>query len=307
VTQLEIRPPREDEAEPIAELFNEISTAGYGVADTTEGEVRLWLTAPGVDREKDVRIAVGSNGRLYAYGDVWEQGGKAWLDIRERSTIGDGAAAKEILDALLPRTRELIPDPAVVRSWVPSIERAIKAMFEREGFALVRHSVQMAIDLVGDLPGPEWPPEITVRTFEPGRDERMVYETQNEGFSDMWEYTPDPYEEWLHFMTGAEDFDPTLWFLATAEDEVAGVCLCRPQRPGEPDVGWVRVLCVRPRWRRRGIALALLRHAFGELAQRGRLRAGLGVDAASTTGALELYERAGMRVVRQADIYERVL
>lgn len=307
MTALTIRPPREDEAAPIAELFNEISTAGYGVADTTEGEVRLWLTAPGVDRENDVRIAVGSNGLLVAYGDVWEQDRKAWFDIRERSTVGDGAAAKEVLDALLPRARELIPDLAVVRSWVPSVEKTIKAMFEREGFLLVRHSVQMAIDLGGELPGPEWPRGIAVRTFEPGRDERVVYETQNEGFADMWEYTADPYEEWLHFMAGAEDFDPTLWFLATAGDDVAGVCLCRPHRPGEPDVGWVRVLCVRPPWRRRGIALALLRHAFREFERRGRLRAGLGVDAASTTGALELYERAGMRIVRQADIYERVL
>ena len=36
-------------------------------------------------------------------------------------------------------------------------------------------------------------------------------------------------------------------------------------------------------------------------------RAGSGVDAENTTGAVGLYERAGMRVAWQADIYERKL
>jgi ribosomal protein S18 acetylase RimI-like enzyme len=64
---------------------------------------------------------------------------------------------------------------------------------------------------------------------------------------------------------------------------------------------------VRRPWRRRGIALALLHHAFRELAARGKPRAGLGVDSESLTGATRLYERAGMRVVREGYEYERVV
>ena len=72
-------------------------------------------------------------------------------------------------------------------------------------------------------------------------------------------------------------------------------------------MGWVSVLGVRPRWRRRGLASALLLHAFGEFHRRGRKRVGLGVDAENTTGAVALYERVGMRPVRRFDTWERPL
>jgi mycothiol synthase len=304
---LTLRAPRQDEAAVVADLFNEISRTAFGTADTNEDEVRVWFTSPEVNREDDIRIAASPEGALVAYGDVSEHGGKAWLDVREHPRVGDGRAAKAVLEALIPRALELAPTPVVLRSWVPRGEENVKAMFEREGFEIMRHSFRMEVDLSAELPEPGWPANVAVRTFERGRDEHTVFDVQNEGFADMWEYTPDPYEEWLHFMTTVEDFDPSLWFLAEESGEVAGICLCRPHEPGDPDLGWIRVLCVRPRWRRRGIAIALLRHAFRELRGRGRLRAGLGVDAASTTGALELYERAGMRVVRQSDIYEKTL
>jgi mycothiol synthase len=67
------------------------------------------------------------------------------------------------------------------------------------------------------------------------------------------------------------------------------------------------VLGVRPRWRRRGLGLALLRHTFTEYHRRGHTRVGLGVDAENVSGAVRLYERAGMRVVRRHDTYERPL
>ncbi len=72
-------------------------------------------------------------------------------------------------------------------------------------------------------------------------------------------------------------------------------------------MGWVNVLGVRRPWRRQGLALALLHHSFNIFQQRGKKRAGLGVDAGSLTGATRLYEKAGMHSYRQEDIYEMVL
>jgi ribosomal protein S18 acetylase RimI-like enzyme len=301
--------PREDEAAAVAELFNEISQAAYGAPEANEDEIRLWFSSPEVDAQRDIRVGVAPDGRLAAYCDVSEQGGKVWLDVREHPSIGAGAA-KAVVDPLIPRARELAAerglDPVVLRAWTPGVGRSVAAMLEADGFHVVRHSVGMEIDLEEEPPEPKFPAGVSVRTFREG-EERRVFDVQNEGFVDMWEYVPQPYEEWLHFMTGAPDFDPSLWFLAVAGDDVAGLALCRPHAPGNAELGWIRVLCVRPPWRRRGIALALLRHAFRELRTRGRPRAGLGVDAESTTGALELYERAGMRIVRQYDVYEKVL
>jgi ribosomal protein S18 acetylase RimI-like enzyme len=55
--------------------------------------------------------------------------------------------------------------------------------------------------------------------------------------------------------------------------------------------------------------LALLQHSFAEFYRRGMRRVGLGVDAQNLTGALRLYERAGMHSdpARQHCIYEKEL
>ena len=121
----------------------------------------------------------------------------------------------------------------------------------------------------------------------------------------MFEPERQTYDEWRYW-TFTEPFDPSLWFLAEDGQELAGVCLCRPERHGDADLGWVSVLGVRRPWRRRGLGLALL-HAFAELRGRGKRRLGLGVDGSSPTGAVQLYERAGMRVARRFDFYEREL
>jgi ribosomal protein S18 acetylase RimI-like enzyme len=60
-------------------------------------------------------------------------------------------------------------------------------------------------------------------------------------------------------------------------------------------------------WRGRGIGEALLRHAFGVFHTRGFRLVGLGVDSQNLTGATRLYERAGMRIERQYDVYAKGL
>jgi ribosomal protein S18 acetylase RimI-like enzyme len=108
-------------------------------------------------------------------------------------------------------------------------------------------------------------------------------------------------------MLGDPSFDPELWFLAEDGADLAGVSLCGWHNSGDRSFGWVHVLGVRRPWRRRGLALALLRHSFAESARRGATRVGLGVDAASPTGAVGLYERAGMRVQRRTEVWEKQL
>jgi ribosomal protein S18 acetylase RimI-like enzyme len=44
-----------------------------------------------------------------------------------------------------------------------------------------------------------------------------------------------------------------------------------------------------------------------EFHRRGERRAALGVDAANPMGAVRVYERVGMHVVFQADIFEKPL
>ena len=113
----------------------------------------------------------------------------------------------------------------------------------------------------------------------------------------------EPLEKWLHGRTVRGDYDPALWVVAEADGAIAGAALAF----GSRDFGWVLDLGVRRPWRGRGLGHALLLGVFGELYRRGFTRVGLEVDAASETGATRLYERAGMRVTRRYDWYERRL
>ena len=161
----------------------------------------------------------------------------------------------------------------------------------------------MLLDLA--LPGraPEWPRGVAVRTFQEG-DERLFYEVHQETFLDMWEPIEDTYEEWAHWFLEPPAFTPDLWFLAYEANEPAGVAICSPHET-RAECGWVRVLGVRRPWRRRGLARALLLHAFEGFRLRGFTTAGLGVDAESETGANRLYESVGMHTAARFDILER--
>lgn len=53
--------------------------------------------------------------------------------------------------------------------------------------------------------------------------------------------------------------------------------------------------------------MALLQHAFREARSKGIEAIELEMDSENLTGAARLYERAGMRVIRQQTIYEKEL
>lgn len=165
----------------------------------------------------------------------------------------------------------------------------------------MRYYWRMVIDLESPPPAPPWPDGVTIRAFEPGRDDRAVHALVQEAFADNHDYSPLPFEAWRAAMIEREDFDPKLFLLTTAGGEIIGAALC----PRYERMGWIRQLVVHGDWRRCGIALGLLREAFGRFYRRGQRSAALVVDSFNRTGAKELYERTGMRVERQHDGYEK--
>jgi mycothiol synthase len=173
-------------------------------------------------------------------------------------------------------------------------------LLEGRGFVYIRSFYRMSIDLDEPPQPPRWPEGFTVATMQPG-EERLVHEAVSEAFLDHWDYQRRPFEEWSRLA----QIEPPLCFLVRdGEGAVVAVGWCNEERFG---VGWVDVLGVRPAWRRHGLGEALLLLAFRELYDRGRRRVGLGVDAENPTGATRLYERVGMEVGSQDDVYEKLL
>ena len=298
---VELRAPTLDDLAEIAELANRASDELFGEREETETTVRMWLTTPDLELDKDFRVAV-QDGRITGYADLGAHPApRFWLDLRVPMSADD-----EIRAALIiwgeERARER--EGELIRGFTSELDLPGKAALERHGYKLIRHSYRMRIDFEEELPEPEWPERITVRPVTED-DAEAVYDAHQESFRDSWEPGDDSFEEWKHWML-EEGVDLTLWFLAHENGEIAGVALCKPH-DAEEGLGWVRVLGVRRQYRRRGLGRALLLHVFREFHRRGFHGVGLGVDAESMTGAVRLYENAGMRVFRRSDIYEKSL
>lgn len=300
------------------ELYNRWSQAVIHENEITDLEaVRNEWISPGFDPANDIRLVFAPNGEMVGYIEVWTttkppvhpwiwgrvDPGYQKLGIGTYLLTWGEARAKKVLDEI-PHDFRVAPRLGTY----PQAETARK-LYESMGYQHMRSSYNMRIDMDMTPPAPVWPEGITLRKYDPETDLEAVYRVDVEAFRDHFGFIEAPFEEGLqrfkHFMTGHKDFDPSLWFLAMDGNEIAGICLCRNQAFDNPEVGYVNILGVRGPWRKRGIGLALLRHAFGEFYRRRKRKAGLHVDAENLTGALRLYENAGMHVHQAFNVYEK--
>ncbi len=302
--ELQIRTATESDAAAISAICNEVTRELYEVGDVHEGEVRSWFSL------HDLGMFLAErDGDAVGYADVRRDGDGARFPLDVRVALGDGR--REVAASLIRVTERWAaarrkPD-ALARGYVAQHDHEVACSFAEAGYRLIRHSFHMEIELPARAEEPEWPDGMSVRTFDRERDEAAVYECVQDSFADHWDFYRTPLEEWRRLSLLREDFDPALWWLAEADGSLAGVCLNAWHFSGDPTFGWVGTLGVRRPWRRRGLALALLRRSFADFRHRGATRVGLGVDAENTTGAVRLYERAGMRPVRRHDTYEKAL
>ena len=300
------RAPAREDAEVVAALISACQIADTGETDmSVEEMLDDWHS---LDLAEEAVIVTAPEGRTAAYADVFN---RSFVIV---STYGyvhpdyRGMGLGSYLVAWGERwTRDRMPQAqenarVVVQHYINSANEAARRLLENSGYTPVRGIYVMETALDKSPPLPNWPADISVRTFVPCRDERAVFEAVEDAFRDLWGRPRNPFERFVS-ETEKESFDPTLWFLAVEGDEIAGVTLCKTLA-GE---GWVDVVGVRRPWRNRGLGLALLRHAFTEYHRRGTRRVSLSVDVESITGAPRLYGRAGMRVRESYMIYLKEL
>jgi mycothiol synthase len=304
VPEVVLRAATRDDVPSIAEVCNAEAHALYGEADVDATAVGGWF-----ELANAAMFVAEVQGRLVGYADVRrdEEGTRFPLDVR----VHPDAAGSGVADALVSRLEDWAAPRAVpgaqLRAFAPERDAEYRAAVERRGYELIRHSYTMELELPEELEPPDWPEGLSLRAYDPARDEEAVYEAVQDAFADHWDHHRVPIEEWRPFNTGEPRFDPSLWWLVEDGGELAAVSLNAWHLSGDPTYGWIETLGVRRAWRRRGLALALLRHSYLDFAARGATRVGLGVDAENTTGAVRLYERAGMRPVRRRDTWSRAL
>ena len=284
----QLRQLREDDAAAVAVLFHE----AFGDSRPMDAEeIRSWLRNGELD--PDWLRVLEIDGRVVGYGDIYVEPDVIQLDVaasQHWETFFDWAE-EEARSRGVPRVRAYFEHG-----------HALAELIAARGYRYFRSSYTMEIEL--DDPFAVTLPEgIELRTYQDG-DEPVLLATLNEAFAaDPFWHTVTP-ANFREFYLGSRGYDATLWLLAWDGDELAGFSLSYPERTGDLTIGWIATLGVREPWRRRGLGGALLRSAFNALYERGRRRVGLGVDSQNATGALGLYEGAGMHRVRQNDNWE---
>jgi mycothiol synthase len=293
-----VRPSRPGDLDAVLAVMRAHDTAGWGGSDWTRADLAEYWES--LDLERDAWV-VELDGRVAGYADfeARPQGrllADGYVDPSMRG-LGIGSA----LAAAVEDRAASEPEGAVLQY---SALDGSAPFFERRGYREVRHVWRMVTDLaarpdVAVLEG------IEIRPYRPG-EERAIHAAVEEAWSvGGWMHTPRPFDDFERRTLSRAEHDPSLYLLAVNGNEIAGVALCDWKRNGE--WGWVETLGVRPAWRRRGIGQALLRSAFLAFFQRGERTVALQVDAESPTGATRLYERAGMRVLYEVVVWEKIL
>lgn len=315
------RPATLDDAEAAAEMFNARSRHFYGVDQATEEQIRAWMGMPRFDLARDTRVIVDEEGKLLAWAHVMDPGAP-YVQIGCGLSVSVSHMEEEALwDALLAwcdqRARDFVPlapPEARVSLWFDGLIEDTHRLhaIERTGARRVRIGNRMRIDLEERPDAPEWPEGIRVRTYVHDKDLRPLVAAFQEAFSDHWGFVESPLDEavarWRDGMeANADRFDPSLWFLAVDGEEIVGFALCSGDIAGDETRCELDPFGVRRAWRRRGLGLALLKHSFLVLFERGKTAVELDMDSENLTGALRLYERAGMHVIRQQAVYEKEL
>jgi mycothiol synthase len=282
-----LRELREDDADQVAELFRVV----FGDERHIDAEqVVFWVRNEELDAAWLRVLELG--GRIVGYGDIQVTEDEVAVDVAApmHSEIFFEWAEKSARACGARRVRAFLP-----------AGHELEALVKKRGYRLWRSNYTMEVVLDDSPPQvPRLPMPFQLRRYR-ADDEDPLRTAINEAFAD------DPFHHdvtaanFREFYLRARGFDPSLWLLAWDGHELAGFLLAYTERAGEPDLGWIASLGVRPRWRRRGLGEGLLRAALHDLHARGLRRVGLGVDAENATGALRLYRRIGMKVSRQAD------
>lgn len=197
----------------------------------------------------------------------------------------------------------------VFETWLNDKNTAGSDLVRRAGFEPITYSAQMIRPNADDLPDHRLPDGVEIR---PVRDEdlRTIWEADVEAFRDHWGFSEPTEESYQRFLAYPYN-DPTLWKIAWDDEGVAGQVKSYIDSAQNEELGikrgWTEAISTSRRWRRRGVAKALIVESIRELAARGMTEFALGVHTENPNGAYDLYAGLGYEVVSTQTTYRKPL
>ena len=281
------RPASRDDLAAVTGLYCAYDAAVRGFVDTEPADVLRDWDEPSFDLATGT-LVLEADGRVVAY---------AFRSGREADSVVDLSLRDAGLEDRLLVWLESSGGP--LEHYSPDADPPLGALFARRGWTPARRFWRMRRELDVPVPEPVWPAGGEVHDLRQ-EDRRPVHALVQRCFAEIGGEHERPYEQWAAYLLSGERFDPSLCLVATVDGQVVGAAVGQQT----PEHGFVRQLAVDRASRGRGLALALLHESFRRHRDRGSPATVLGVDAGNPTGALALYEKAGMRVVEQFTRWE---
>lgn len=291
---------------------------GLEWSQSVEDVARTYRHLVNCDADRDLLFAE-VDGEVVGYSRVWWQqeaeGTRLYQHFVHLLPQWRGLGIRRaMLQQNERRLRQIAADhpedgPRLLQAWASDTEDHWQNLLQQEGYSPVRYGFSMVrpdLEEIPDLPLPEG---LEVRPVPPDR-VRSLWRAAREAFRDHWGYSEDEwsYEHWEEFQE-SPTYNPALWQVAWAGDEVAGMVLNFINEEENEEYGRLRgyteTICVRRPWRRQGVAKALIARSLHVLKAQGMAEAALGVDADNPNGALQLYRSMGFRVIKKFTTYRK--
>ena len=286
--------------------------------ETAEGIAAGYAHLERCDPARDLRV-VEVDGRAVAYSRVWWDQEPDGPRVYRHVCFVDPAHGRRGIGAALfawneSRLGEIAGghdgvQETLLEVWSNDRNEGATALARAFGYEPITYAAEMVRPTVDDLPEHPLPDGLEIR---PVREEdiRTIWEADVEAFRDHWGFVEQTETDYQRFRAYPY-LDPTLWKVAWDEQGVAGQVksLIDTAANEEHDRkrGWTEQISTARRWRRRGVAKALIVESIRELASRGMTEVALGVHTENPNGAFDLYAGLGYEVVKTWTTYRKPL
>lgn len=309
----------EADLQPIADLLNTCEAIDQHDQYYSVSALKLEMTEPGFDPDRDLRLWEDANGRLIGFAQMWippepaeHQEGHLWFRIHpEARQQGLESEAVTWAETRMQAVKSATNLPTKLLASCREHEADRIALFESYKLTYERCFFRMVRSLQQPIPNSVLPSGFQVRYFDETQDLEPWVELYNHTFVDHWGFhtlTVEQEQHWRQDPNYRADLD----LLAIAPDGTfAGFCC------GEIDVeenqqrgvkeGWIARLGTRRGFRRLGLGRALLLAGLQRLQQEGMEKVLLGVDTENPNQALSLYESVGFQKKHANWLYARWL
>lgn len=290
---------------------------GVQARRTAEDLERDYATFTRCDPLQDCIVAE-IEGEMVAYGRCWRVTQSDGLTMHAHLGFVPGAWRGRGIGRLLQNWMEqrhrtvakhLPPSQHVHHAYVQQGEDARAKLLVACGFKPERYFFEMLQTQLHAVPHFPMPEGLELRPVLPEH-YRAIWDAHYAAFADHWGMAaplPSDYDTWLESWI----FQPARWQVAWDGDEVAGQVRtfinADANRHFSRARGFTGYISVGRKWRRRGLARALIARSLRLLADEGMSESALEVDSENETGANRVYADCGFEVVKRGTVYRKAL